>query len=275
MLNWQTLTAGGAFQVYQSVRSFVVINGSNGAILEIQGYGRFPMPARIEFPTPQDVGFTPGATAPLQFVLDQGPQGGNWELDANPSLPQEGDLPPVASATVPGQTGVPLYRNNTTGKLTIPNTDAAGNALSSIVGTVPVSGTVTVTGTVVVSSIAGTINVDVTNFPSKQPITTPGATNVTYATQTSAATADNCTPTTGTGACRGFIVNNLGTVAADVLYIGESAAAIAANKLLAIVSANSQSEFIPYDFTNGTGTLFGLVPPAVVGVPYSITAYWG
>jgi hypothetical protein len=252
LLNTVTLRAGGAYQVFNSVRSYVVIAGSNGATLEINNGGKFALPSRLEFPIPMDVGFTPGATSPLQLVLDQGPEGENWTLDANPSFPQEGDTPPVASITVPGQIGAQLYRNTITGKLIIPSTDGSGN-----------------------TSVSGTVTANVT-FPAKQAVTPPGATNVTYAVVTVAAggVSQALTPATGVGACRGFTVTNLGTVVADTVSVADSAAHITANDLLIFVPFGTTSAFVPYDFTQGTAALQIGTPVASGAFTIVITAYW-
>src|SRR5271165_6753393 len=135
MLTTITLAAGAPYQAFGAVRSFFVVSPSNGAIFEVDSHGKWPMPTRMAFPKPCDVGFQPGPTSPLELLLDLGGGSEDWTIDANTVLPQEGDLPPTASTTTPGQSGVPLYRQAGTGKLIIPQVDASGNSV--------VSGTVT------------------------------------------------------------------------------------------------------------------------------------
>jgi hypothetical protein len=250
-----TIPAGQTFQPYGHVRAFWVLGNSNGATFRVDGGGIFSLGSGYyKLPGGHDVGFSPGTTVPLQILLDLVDDGEPIEIQPSGGF-QEGDLASaVGGGSVVGSGGAPPLLLGPGRVFAIPTVDASGNQKVSQ------QGTVTVGGTVAVSGVSGTVTV-------RQP----GASSYTSVAATTTAANQNVTPATGTGNCVGFYAVNQGTTATQVLQIADTSANLTANKLLLQVPFNSTSEIIPYDFTNGAGTLFAEGPAAFT---YTIVALW-
>jgi hypothetical protein len=259
-----TIAGGGALQIWSNVRGFMVLSPSNGSVFSINGGGAYglntetyqfepvvdPEMGTQHYPS---IGFTPGPNAPLQVILDVYDGGIGYSLIPAAQFNQEGDSAGTAT-TGPsaGVTGSPILYRGPTGKLIFPNATASGDATASVVNVVAVQGSGSLgSGPVLTEAL--------------------GANNITRVTAATNGANQNVTPPTGTGFCQGFQVVNQGTVVADFVSVAQSAADLTANNLLAIVPFQQTSAFIPYAFTNGTGTIF---VNGVAAFNVTVVAYW-
>lgn len=271
-----TIAAGATnVQQFNNVRGFLVQSASIGAQFSVDRGGVFPLDSEsYEFspevtptydedgnPTGEVVCFYPsvglmsGPHTPLQVVLDIYDGGADVQsgfratkLNSGTQFNQEGDTPPVPSATTPGITAAPIVLRAASGKLLIPSVSNAGNIQVDVPNGVGITG---------------------------QPVQTvpAGGNQNTVAKGTTTGANQNATPSTPGGAtvCIGFYVVNLGTTAAQFLQVADSSANLTAGQLLAIVPFQSTSPLIPYDFRSGTTTIF-VEGAAAFG--WSVVALW-
>lgn len=269
-----TLQAGQTgLQQFNNVRGFLVQSASIGATFSVDRGGVYPLDSESYEFSPEvvqqyndtgepvgevvcfypSIGLTPGPHAPLQVVIDTFDGGADVQsgfratkLNSGTQFNQEGDTPPVASATNPGITAAPILLRSTGGPLKIPSVDNSGN---------------------IQTNVNNTVSTAITS----QPVPT-GASNITSATGTTTAANQNATPPVGTGVCHGFFVTNQATTGPNNLAVADTSANLTAGKLLALVPFGQTSPFIPFAFTGGAGTIFVEGPAAF---SWSVTALWG